>query len=539
MNTIKQLLKRKFQFNSLVALVLVTLFAFSPLVSTVTYAVGGGLGRATEFTQIQNNLELAADVAANTATAASTAAIQGLNLQDFTKEFTLDGIAWAVAKRMVSNMTQDLVNWINSGFSGSPNFITDLDQYLLDALDQTAGAYISSLGDIGEFICSPFRLDVQAALSIKYAQARSGMPSGPTAPSCTLSDVSNNIENFLSGFAENGLSDWFTITSNPQNTPYGAYLEAEAKLQARLINEAGKELQIANWSDGFLSNRICEAIEGTGQQNCVISTPGKVISEALTFQLSTGPRALIEADEINEIIGALMNQLTLQAVSGINGLLGMSGGTGYTDTSGGASYIDRMGSETLSDNITAAIRMAERQLQLETNFMNTSANTMNQAMSYIGVNPPQNASLSVTQLRNSNPQQIANNGNIPNLQRVVNDAYRFGTIAADNVSTLNAHIAAMSNTSVSASVRQEAAMTYMQEATDYSTYHNTTEVDSRLSLWNRALRLADTPRDAVDTRTPAEWFEEELGGVVFPPSTTPASPQSAESDRTSGLGSDR
>jgi len=513
MKTIKKLLRGKFNFNSLIALFLVALFAFSPLVATVTFA-GGGLGRATEFTQRQNNLELAADVAVNTATAASTAAIQGFNLQDFTKEFTLDGIAWAVAKRMVSQMTQSLVNWINSGFQGSPAFITDLDQYLLTALDEVAGAYIANLGEIGEFICSPFRLDVQAALSIKYAQARSGMPSGPTAPACTLSGVAENMDGFLSGFVNSDLSDWFTITSNPQNTPYGAYLEAEAKLQARLINEAGKELQIANWGDGFLSNRICNAIEGSNSQQCTISTPGKVISEALTFQLSTGPRALIEADEINEIIGALMNQLTLQAVQGINGLLGLSGGTGYTDTSGGGAYLDRMGNETLNDNISAAVNMAERQRTLETNFMNSAATTMNQAMTYVGVNPPTNENLNVNQLRNYEPREIANNGNVANLQRVVNDAYRYGAIAADNVTTLSTHIAAMTNTSATTAERQQAAMDYMEVATDYSTYHTSTEIDSRISLWNRALRLADTPQEEEDDRTPREWFEEELGGII-------------------------
>ena len=96
------------------------------------------------------------------------------------------------------------------------------------------------------------------------------------------------------------MQEWLTVTSNPQNTPYGAYLAAEASLNVRLKNAAGQEIEIASWGDGFLSKKICEGIEGTsGRGDCRISTPGKVVSEALTFQLSTGPRALIEADEIN------------------------------------------------------------------------------------------------------------------------------------------------------------------------------------------------------------------------------------------------
>jgi len=76
-----------------------------------------------------------------------------------------------------------------------------------------------------------------------------------------------------------------------------------------------------------------------------------VISEALTFQLSTGPRALIEADEINELIGALINQLMLKAMQGVAGLLGLSAGTGYTDYS----YDDGSGASSTRPYIDAAV----------------------------------------------------------------------------------------------------------------------------------------------------------------------------------------
>ena len=278
----------------------------------------------------------------NTANATSiSTSITGAAVTSLASKEVLDGIAWQIAKQMVSSMTKSLVNWINSGFQGSPAFITDLNGMLLDALDTAAGEYIKSLGANEAFLCSPFKLDVQAALSINYAQAKSGMPSGPTAPSCKLSDITNNIKNFLSGISSGGPADWFQISSSPQNTPYGAYLEAEAKLNIRLKNEAGQQITVANWGQGFLSKKFCEDVEGGGI-NCRIGTPGTVIGDALKFQLSTGPRSLIQADEINEIIGALINQLTLQAMNGINGLLGLGGNSNYTDyNSSGQSYLDQ------------------------------------------------------------------------------------------------------------------------------------------------------------------------------------------------------
>jgi hypothetical protein len=335
----------------------------------------GGLGRASERVQLMNNAELAASTIQNTATAVNTASL-------LAKENILDGIGWAIAKQMVSSMTQSLINWINSGFQGSPAFITDLNGFLLDALDTAAGEYIKSLGGIGEFICSPFRLDVQAALSINYQQARSGMPSGATAPMCKLSDITQNIEGFLNGIGDNGWEDWLEVTSNPQNTPYGSYLEAEAKLNIRLKNEAGQEIEIANWGHGFLSKRVCEAVEGkpSGKgANCKITTPGQVISEALTFQLSTGPRSLIEADEINEIIGALINQLTLQAMQGINGLLGLGGNDAYTATNDvGQSYIDAAAAQqqALYTNISAVRDQLMTASSTERRFLTLVGNTI-------------------------------------------------------------------------------------------------------------------------------------------------------------------
>ncbi len=274
---------------------------------------------------IANNAYLA-QIAANTQISSTMESAQN------SRELA-DTIAWQVAKQMVSNMTRSLINWINSGFQGRPAFIQDLNQFLIDALDNVAGEYIAELAG-SDFICSPFRLDVQAALTINYQQARSGMPSGGDESMCTATGIVSNIENFLNGTI-NSWDEWLTVTANPQNTPYGAYLEAEAKLNARLVNAAGQEIEMADWGDGFMSQSVCEPVEGGGE-TCTVSTPGTLINEALSFQITTGPRSLIEADEVNELIGALVNQLALQMVNGINGLLGLS----QRNPSTGRSYLD-------------------------------------------------------------------------------------------------------------------------------------------------------------------------------------------------------
>lgn len=394
---------KKYLVASLSCFLLVTVFALS--VPTHKAEAGGADGRATVGMQITQQAELAASAIANAATAVGVNSL-------VVKENILDGIGWAIAKQMVSSITRSLINWINSGFEGSPAFITDLNGFLLDALDTAAGEYIKSLGDIGELICSPFRLDIQAALSVNYAQARSGLPSGPSAPACKLTDIANNIEGFFAGITDGGWGDWLEVTSNPQNTPYGSFLEAQTRLKIKLKNEAGQEIEVANWGNGFLSKKICEAVEGTsGSENCTISTPGNVIAEQLNFTLTGGQRSLIEADEINELIGALLNQLVLKAMEGINGLLGLSEGTGYTDYSlNGSStraFVDDLVDENLI-NTTVIRTQMDTSLATERAYLTLASTTLREASNRLTL--VQNAQTAINTLfSGTNPgAQLAN-----------------------------------------------------------------------------------------------------------------------------------
>src|SRR5690606_1528490 len=122
--------------------------------------------------------------------------------------------------------------------------------YLRDIADQVAGDFIygSELG----FLCSPFELDVRAALDIQYQESQDF----GSQVQCTLSDVVNNVENFGQSFSN--WSDWFQITTRPQNNPYGAMLMAQAELDARIRNAQGQELELLDWGEGFLSMRQCD-----------------------------------------------------------------------------------------------------------------------------------------------------------------------------------------------------------------------------------------------------------------------------------------
>lgn len=333
---------------------------------------GGSMsGFSTEVTQLLNNFELIGVNAQTSISAAADTITSGMTTASFTLDNVVDGIAWSLAKSILSQITSSIINWVNSGFQGSPAFVTDMQGLLLSTADKAFGEYLEDLGGPFSFLCSPFQLDVQIALAIAYdyERANGGIP---TPSTCTLTGAVANLEKFLdqtATFTEGGGWDaWFAISAEPNKyTPYGELLEAKTQASIKITNAKGEQKELLSFGQGFLSAKVCESIEGPSKpkEKCKITTPGKVINEALTFQTSAGERSLIEADEINEIISATFAQLTTKAITGAAGLLGLSANTGYTDYSDGAPFADRVGNEDPTSNPAEILAMMQDSLSTE------------------------------------------------------------------------------------------------------------------------------------------------------------------------------
>ncbi len=223
------------------------------------------------------------------------------------KESFLDGILNAAAKVVISNITKSIVTWINSGFKGGPAFITDPQRFFTGVADQVAGNFIAGT-ELG-FMCAPFSLDIRLALNLNYNSTFRDRAY------CSLSGIVGNAENFAKytagDFSQGGWDSWFQISQNKSNNPYGAYLEAQNELSIRTAQGKDIELVKLDWAKGFLSPREC--LEQDAQGNCTkegdIITPGAAVESQLEETLGTGIRQLELADEINEIVGALVGQV--------------------------------------------------------------------------------------------------------------------------------------------------------------------------------------------------------------------------------------
>lgn len=328
--------------NLLVILVLVVtvtiatytehLFTPAILAPEITEAKGDG---AREPTQLLNRAELASIFSTLTAINVDGAVAAGALLREDARTYALNQLAWLAAKVTLTSMVNSITDWVASGFEGRPAFVQDLQGHVTELLDDVAGQYIvdNILGG-DSFVCSPFRLDIAAALDFRYRKAREGRE---VSYGCSFSSIAGNIEQFLNGdFTQGGWQSWLSLTAEPAYTPYGSLLTADVNLQIRLINAAGEEREIIGWGRGFLSAKICEVIGE--EEQCAISNPGAMINEQLGRALGAGFDTLVEADEFNELVSALFGQLAERAITGVNGILGLSGNTGYTysDYAGGA-----------------------------------------------------------------------------------------------------------------------------------------------------------------------------------------------------------
>ncbi|MES2471022.1 MAG: hypothetical protein V4526_02210 [Patescibacteria group bacterium] len=281
------------------------------------------------------------------------------------KETILDPLAYAVAKTLLSSLTASVVEWINNGFEGSPSFLSNPGGFFQDLIGEEIGQFIAGTSDLA-FLCSPFSINVRIALAFKYRPFKKKV-------SCTLDDIIKNATEAVAGASINGFTAgdfkqgrwpaFVSLTTEPQNNFYGAYLEAEAELDARLGNLTDRKKEQLNQGSGFLSYEKCrastvESVNGqadgygkgrlvtkqtpdgrTETQFCEIYTPGSVIAGGLQKSIGAPVDQLNLADEFNEIVSALFAQLLKQVITG--GLKGVSG-SGASDPN---SYLRRLQNE--------------------------------------------------------------------------------------------------------------------------------------------------------------------------------------------------
>ena len=305
----------------------------------------------------------------NSMTAVSTSISASANVSnDVVKEYGLDGVFFALANLIIQRISASTVNWINSGFKGSPAYVVDPGAYFKDIGDKVAGQFIYSNPNLN-FLCSPISMRIKLALAQNYSQQNINWQ-------CSLTDVYGNMEDFINDFERGGWTKFFQLTQERQNNPIGAYLQAEGELARRVAAAVGEKDKELSWGAGFMSFKKCPAgreitaivngengtqvtysdgvtlnqandptleVGGCGVAEQTV-TPGSVVSEQLNKTLGLGNDRLSVADEVNEIISALFSQLASRVIGGIGA--GLRGISSPDSTNNNNRFVDQLANST-------------------------------------------------------------------------------------------------------------------------------------------------------------------------------------------------
>lgn len=274
-------------------------------------------------------------------------------------------IFYRIAQAAIQSMVRSTVNWINSGFQGSPAYATDLRATIQDAADQEAGRFLTTLRT-NLALQSPFGDQVARDVLAAY-YISTGRDSFSLQNRFTLNNVTSNPAGLAAGDLRNGgIRGFIAETINPANNYFGARDAAERALDTTVGAVTGQiHEEVAN-GGGFFSYRKCDVGNGgsvpilgsdgqpTGQtspiytastsltpsQTCLqshIETPGSVIAANINHSLGLGADSLVQARDFDQIVNALMAQL-MQQVLGPNGLGGLSSASAST---GGRNYFSQ------------------------------------------------------------------------------------------------------------------------------------------------------------------------------------------------------
>jgi len=181
-----------------------------------------------------------------------------------------------VVKMIIDWLVDSTVEWIQNG--GEPRYVTNWDSFLSDAFNVGVGEIINQTNLA--WLCEPFGLQVRIALlPVQRFQNRI---------TCTLDDITANIEDFYQDFRSGG---WLAYEEQwyPENNFYGATLMAISEAQSQGVRRQQAAEKEAMAGRGFIGVKRCIWHNSeTGEcEEYEIVTPGEVVGEVAAKALTS------------------------------------------------------------------------------------------------------------------------------------------------------------------------------------------------------------------------------------------------------------
>jgi hypothetical protein len=198
-------------------------------------------------------------------------------IQNNYKTFIGDRLAVMITNQIIQRMTASIVQWINTGFEGSPSFVTNPEGFFTDVGDQITGEFLKQTGT-AKVLCSPFSFDLRlnialnqadtynkrynCTLSTAIANAKNSVANAGKNSGVTLGGSDGvTLGNFMNGdFSQGGWEGFVAYTTQAQNNPIGAWLMTKSDLEASIAAKKAAVNTDLNRGQGFMSWQKCKDV---------------------------------------------------------------------------------------------------------------------------------------------------------------------------------------------------------------------------------------------------------------------------------------
>lgn len=249
----------------------------------------------------------------------------------------IQSIGRLIIKMLLQKLTVSTVNWINSGFDGSPAFVQNPGKFFNDIAKNEILQFGLEINNPELFPFGKVWMQNTATAFNKKFQDNARYSLNELIKDTT---PEYSAETFQQDFSQGGWNAWTAMTQVPANNPIGFKLMADNEIQRRLAGTTQSTAEAVHealsQANGFLGDMRCSAdanitqaqrtnalaagkgdpcIEAGGSWEYV--TPGKMISDAATNVIGYQNNAYLNVEDLNDAVAAILDALLGQFSSSI------------------------------------------------------------------------------------------------------------------------------------------------------------------------------------------------------------------------------
>lgn len=270
------------------------------------------------------------------------------------RENCLNGVASAVAKNMLQQISTKTLKWINTGFNGNPLYVRDIDSYLKTIRDDKFQKFLQDIPNSNPVFGNALRSVIQTQVT--------GFDDGQLNKNMNTPEA-RSYQAFLDDFTQGGWDKWLQTTQIDSNNPIGALFQATDQISGQINNAQQNIKDQIQRNSGFLDmqkcveyekpsatssvnqnggySALCATITPQNQAYCQSNaaqvtsgtqakclryetvTPGSLLRDQVAYITNSPVRQLEYADQINEVLGSFFDEMLNRLFTG--GLAGLSG----------------------------------------------------------------------------------------------------------------------------------------------------------------------------------------------------------------------